>query len=585
MLKHLKIRNFAIIDAVEISFGAGLNILSGETGAGKSIVMDALFLILGGRASSNLVRAGAEEASVEALFDISEDKDLQNLLSDLGFPSEEDDLIVRRLVHSSGKNRIFINGSMANAANLALVTGRLVDLCSQHDQQLLSRPEEQLLWIDRFGNLETQRSAVKALHGVWKEKKENLQSLSSDASQRTQRIDFLRFQIQELGEANLESPTEDVEVEQELKALNNSEALASFAAEAEAALHGGDGGESTPMLDQAGMLLQKARLLSQSDAKLAPLTEHLNSLKLILDEANFFLRGYSQNLSRDEGRLESLNARGALLTKLKRKYGPTLSEVIENSSQFAVELAKLENHESSLADAEAAVAKAKADFDRAALQLSKQRSTAAKEFSASVVRELGELHMERARFEVQLSPLEEPSASGLDGAKLLIAANPGEPLQALNKVASGGELSRIMLAMHNVVSSRGGVGVFLFDEVDAGIGGKTAVVLGAKLRKVAKKNQVICITHLPQVAAFGSTHFRVEKQVTKRQGEERTSTSVVALPKEEDRILEIARMLGGSERDKAALTAAKAMLENAKAAHVKVKASTTSRGKESEASL
>ena len=559
MLKRLRIQNFAIIDEVGVDFGPGLNIISGETGAGKSIIMDALALILGGRASQDLIRAGSEEATVEALFEIDGDSEVHGSLEAQGMGAEDGDLIIRRIVHRSGKNRIFVNGNMANMAALQAVTATLVDLCSQHDQQLLSRADEQLLWVDRFGGLEKERAEVRALHQNWKEKKDALDSLNTDSAQRAQRIDFLRFQIQELEDASLSSVTEDQEIEQELKVLGNAENLFAFAAEAEGVLFGGDASETPPLLDSVGALLNKAKALAASDPKLNAAIENLSSLKLHADELGYFLRSYSQGLSRDEGRLEELNARHALLTKLKRKYGPTLAETMEQFSSLRKELALLENHDSSLEEARASVELSLGRLMKGAEKLSKARAMKAKEFSAAVVKELGDLHMHRARFQATLSRLDEPNSYGIDTVRFEVAANPGEPMGPMTKVASGGELSRIMLAMHNVVSSRGNVGVYLFDEVDTGIGGATAVAVGAKLRKVARHNQVICITHLPQVAAFGESHFHVDKIVESKGREERTVCKVTRLGKDE-RELEIARMLGGHGNSQAALANARAML-------------------------
>lgn len=561
MLKRLRIQNFAIIHEVALELGQGLNIISGETGAGKSILMDALALILGGRASADLIRNGCDEATVEALFEIPAGSDVAGTLEELGLPTEEGDLILRRIVQRSGKNRIFVNGTMANMATLQRVTASLVDLCSQHDQQLLARPEEQLLWVDRFAGLEVERAKVSTLHAAWREKRAELEALGADSAQRAQRIDFLRFQLGELEEAALESPTEDTEIEAELKVLGNAENLFAFAADAEAALFGG-GGEAPPLLDQITILLSRARTLAAADPQLTPALEALDTIKLHGDELGHFLRSYSQRLSRDESRLENLNARHALLTKLRRKYGPSLADVLANREAFRAELARLENHDSSLASAQTALEEAYGSLHSAARKLSGARSRAAKEFGAAVVRELSGLHMDRARFQATITSLKEPNAHGIDAVRFEIAANPGEQMGPLNKVASGGELSRVMLAMHNVVSSRSSVGVFLFDEVDTGIGGAVAVAVGAKLRRVASHNQVLCITHLPQVASFGQTHFRVDKAVEKKGKEERTVCRVVRLTHGE-RELELARMLGGMGNHEAALLNARAMMAKA----------------------
>jgi DNA repair protein RecN (Recombination protein N) len=559
MLRNLRIQNFAIIDEASIDFGDGLNIISGETGAGKSILMDALMLILGGRASTDLIRNGSDEASVEALFEISELPELTKAVEASGIEAS-DDLIVKRIVHRSGKNRIFVNGSMVNISTLQKITASLVDLCSQHDQQLLAKAEEQLLWIDRFGSLEEKRKNVRALFSTWKEKLFALESLSTDSSMRAQRIDFLKFQIQELEEATLSNPNEDLEIQQELKLLESAEDLFEFTAEAESTLLGNESSETPALLDSLGNLSNRIKSLVKLDPKLQPAMELLDQFKIHADEFAIFLRAYSQSLSRDENKLEELNARAALLAKMKKKYGPSLQEAMNNFQAFQEELGRLENHDSSLKEAEAAMRNALEFFRNEASVLSKQRAKVARDFSRQVEKELAELHMSGARFQVEISSLENPTATGMDEVQFQIAANPGESMGPLNKVASGGELSRVMLAMHNVVSSRGNVGVYLFDEVDAGIGGSTAIAVGAKLQSVATNNQVICITHLPQVAVFASHHFHVEKSVKKIDGKERTVARVLPLGKEE-REFELARMLGGSAKDKASLANARAMLD------------------------
>jgi len=559
MLKQLRIQNFAIIDEVSIEFGKGLNIISGETGAGKSILMDALLLILGGRASSELIRKGSEEATVEALFELDDCPQTNALLEEHGL-SQDEELIVRRIVHTNGKNRIFINGNMVNMATLQMITSKLVDLCSQHDQQLLAKPEEQLLWVDRHGSLGDLREKVHSLFLAWKEKKTMLESLTTDASQRSQRIDFLRFQVNEIEEAGLSNEKEDVELEAELKMLDNAESLFGFSQEVEEFLSGSNESDSSS-LSRVAVLLQKSKQLSSIDPQLGEAHEALNQIKLQAEELGFFIRSYSQKVSRDEAKLESLNERLALLAKLKRKYGPSLADTLTSLEKMREELDGLENHESTLERVRGELDSLKEQFEQVAAQISTKRKKSADSFSKSVMKELADLNMEKARFQVSFAVSAQPAPYGNDLVKFEIAANPGETLAPLNKIASGGELSRVMLAIHNVISSQGEIGVYLFDEVDAGIGGKTALSVGAKLKKVAGHNQVVCITHLPQVASFARHHYHVSKSVKKKNGEERTVASVIHLSKDE-RILEIARMLGG-DTDKASVASAKAMIERA----------------------
>ena len=559
MLKFLRIQNFAIIENVEIEFSAGLNILSGETGAGKSIIMDALNLILGGRASAETIRAGASAATVEALFETSGDSAIVEALELAGIAPEGDELIVRRVVQEGGKSRVFINNTMVNIGTLNSITERLVDLCSQGDQRMLSKPEEQLYWLDRFADLEATRGFLKEKFEAWKEKHSQLLGFEANSAERARRIDFLNFQLRELDAASLVSPTEDEEIKAELNILSNSGTLFAFAKEAEAAIYGSEGDDKA-MVDVLGALVTRAESLVKTDPNLAPAYELMKSLKLTLEEAGYFFRDYTSSITVDEGRLEELNGRMSQLSQLKRKYGPALADVVGSRDNFRTELAQLENHDESLQIARAAANEARELFDMEANRMSERRKSASSAFGSAVEKELAELNMERARFTAQVNTLSEPNSSGIDAVDFMIAANPGEPAQPIQKVASGGELSRIMLALHNVLSAKGGVRVYLFDEVDTGISGKTAAIVGGKLRRVAKNSQVICITHLPQVASYADRHIRVEKTVANQGGIERTICTVTHLETAE-RAQELARMLGGmGDLETEALANAEAMI-------------------------
>lgn len=559
MLKYLRIQNFAIIENVEIEFSGGLNILSGETGAGKSIIMDALNLILGGRASADTIRAGTASATVEALFEVSNRSDLTEVLENAGIELEGEELIVRRIIQDSGKSRVFINDTMVNIGTLNAITERLVDLCSQGDQRLLTKTDEQLLWLDRFADLDNIRQALKDKFQVWRKKHQELQGLQASSEDRTRRIDFLRFQLKELESAQLTTSEEENELKNEITILANSETLFAFAKEAETAIYGNDDGEKA-IMDVLGQLVSRSEQLVKTDPNLAPAHELMNSLKLTLEEAGYFFRDYTQTIQVDEQRLEELNQRLSFLSQLKRKYGPSLQDVIQSRDTATQELATLENHDESLQLARAALQDARELYDGEAEHMSQKRALAAKSFGQAIETELADLNMDRARFIASLERSSEPAPTGLDELNFLISANPGEPAQPIQKVASGGELSRIMLALHNVLSTKGGVRVYLFDEVDTGISGKTAAIVGAKLRRVAEKSQVICITHLPQVASYASRHIRVEKHIAIQDGQERTVCQVVPLDGD-DRTLEIARMLGGmSDSESEAIANAEAMI-------------------------
>ncbi len=562
MLKYLRIQNFAIIENVEIEFGSGLNIISGETGAGKSIIMGALNIILGGRAKSDLIRSGTNSASVESLFDVVDRGSIQGVLDNTGIEIEHDELIVRRIIQPNGKSRAFVNDVMVNVGTLNLITERLVDLCGQGDQRLLQRQNEQLLWLDRYAENDPIRNFVKERFQAWKQKLNELKRLEDDSADKERRVDFLRFQLKELEEAKLQQGSEDLEIKGELDILSNSETLLNFAREAESAINGCDDGNKA-ILDVLGALVNRAEELCKTDTNLTPAYELMNSLKITLEEAGYFFRDYMNNIEVDDGRLEGLNHRYNLLTQIKRKYGPSLKEAIESREIFRNEIESFENHDENVQIVTAAVNEARSLFDEEAERLSEKRKVAANTFATEVEKELAELNMERAKFECLLERSEEPSSYGIDKADYLLAANPGEDAAPLHKVASGGELSRIMLALHNVLSSRGGVRVYLFDEVDTGVGGKTAAVVGRKLQRVADNSQVICITHLPQVASFADRHLRVEKSVSMIDGEERTSSNVVQVAGS-DQVLEITRMLGGMEDSSEALANAESMILSAK---------------------
>lgn len=562
MLRCLRIQNFAIIDQVEIEFGDNLNIISGETGAGKSIIMDALSIVLGNRASSEIIRAGAAFTSVEALFEVKSNA-VVRLLNELGIEVENNEIIVRRIIQKNGKNRAFVNDYLVNLSSLQKIVSAMVDLCSQHDQKLLSSKDEQVLWLDRFSDLLELRGSVREKHSAWKDAEEKLNALQASQNERAQRIDFLQFQINEIEEAKITDISEDEEIERELGILNNAEALLSFSNRAEAAILGADE-EGNATADEIGALVAKADDMISKDEKLKPAKEFLSDLKILLDEAGYFFRDYSKTLTLDESRLDDLNARAKQLNDLKRKYGSSLQEVLRSLDKFRTELSELKNHDESLNMAKETLHQMYSALESECGVLTSAREKAAAMLSTAIETELRQLNLERARFKIDMKPLLRPTKNGMDEVTLLFSANPGEPLQDLAKIASGGELSRVMLALHNVLSNRTGVSVYLFDEVDTGIGGKTAMVVGRKLQNVSRNSQVICITHLPQVACFADSHYRVEKSVQKSHGTEKTICSVIRLD-EKLRTFEVARMLGGIDASPQAIANAKDLIEKASA--------------------
>lgn len=559
MLRCLRIQNFAIIESLEVEFGEGLNIISGETGAGKSIIMDALSLALGNRASIEIIRSGANFAAVEALFE-ADNGIVRKELNDLGIDVEGSEIIVRRIIQRSGKSRAFINDMLVNLSTLQKVVSLMVDLCSQHDQKLLSSKEEQIYWLDRYADLTSVRSSVQEKYTLWKKAQEKVNFLQANQNERAQRIDFLNYQINEIEAAHLHDLAEDDQIEKELSVLNNAESLLFFAKKAESIIDGEN--ESNSIADEVGSLLLKIDDLIQKDEKLLPAKALLNDLKIQLDEAGYFFRDYASSINLDEGRLDELNLRAKTLIDLKRKYGSTLQDVYNTLQSLKAELSLLNNHDESMILAKEDLHKMEDDLLRECELLTRERAKAASLLSKSIENELQELNLDKARLQIDINTLAAPTRNGRDEIRIMFAANPGEPLGELSKIASGGELSRIMLALHNVLSVKGGISVYLFDEVDTGIGGKTAMVVGKKLKGVASRNQVICITHLPQVACYASTHFRVEKSIQRTNKGEKTICTVIRLD-EKLRTFEVARMLGGIDASPQAIANAKDLIQKA----------------------
>jgi DNA repair protein RecN (Recombination protein N) len=536
MLLTLSITNFAIIDRLEIEFGPGFNVLTGETGAGKSIVMDALGLLLGDRATPELIRAGCEEATVEALFDLVGHTELQAVITAAGFPAG-DDLVLRRIVSRGGRSRAYINGSMATLAQLQPVAEQLVSVCGQHEHQALLGRDAHLPLVDRFGGHLSLLDAYRECYAAWREVSERLVRLAVAERERVQRLDLLRYQAQEISAAQ-PHPGEDEELAAERLLLQNAERLAAAANGGYETLYAADGA----VCERLGRLAGELEGLAGIDPVLGQSAEALRQALYILEDAAAQLRSHPGRISFEPGRQEDVEARLALLTTLKRKYGGSLAEVLAYQESITGELHDLERAEETRAALEAERDRHYASLLDAGTRLGAARQAAGSRLGEAMQRELTDLAMAGARFELQLTPLSEPGASGLERGEFLLAPNLGEALLPLARVASGGELSRILLALKRVAPEQEQVPTLIFDEVDAGIGGTTATAVGAKLRAVSRSAQVLCVTHLPQVAAGADRHFLV----VKREQGGRTVTTVERLDSEAQ-VLEMARMLGGAQ--------------------------------------
>jgi len=564
MLKELSIRNFAIIDDLSIRFEAGLSVLTGETGAGKSIIINAVNLILGSRASTDMIRTGAEAAELEALFDIGPDSAAGRAAAEMGYDLSEG-LLVRRVLSPSEGNRVYVNGRLATLQVLSAVTENLASISGQHAHQGLLKEEQHLIILDQFAGLMPQRAAVAALYHEILPQLKRLKELTARQARQAELNELLKFQCQEIEAAGIHEG-EDRELEQERLRLKNAGALYEAVNAGIDGLYSGSG-SAVERLAEVRRSLEK---MGRIDPSLAPSSEACAEVIYRVEDVVERLRAYLKSVEINEGRLEAVEARLDQLNRLKRKYGGSLEAVLEKRAQSAAELAAIENIGADIAAAEARLAEWHARISKQAGLLSKKRKEAAKRFMAQVAAELATLKMDGTEFGVQLTaPPADPqidahlmvnacavSESGIDRAVFTIAPNVGEALKPLAAIASGGELSRVVLALKSILAHTESIATIVFDEVDAGIGGAVAEVVGRKLADLARHHQVICITHLPQIAKFGSRHFRISKQVAGG----RTRTAITPLSADE-RTSEIARMLGGEKITRVTLEHAKELLK------------------------
>ena len=540
MLAELTIRNFAIIDALNVSFSAGLNILTGETGAGKSIIMGAVSLLLGDRASIDMIRSAEDTATVEALFHLQDGDGLRDKLAAWGMGGNEE-LLVRRIISRSGKNRVYINGNIANLAMLAELGESLINICGQHEHQLLLKEENHIDILDAFGENMGLRGDYEALYGRFQSLKEQRRSLEALNRRREEREDFLRFQIREIEEAELLSG-EDIILAEEKAVLMNVQKLMERAAAAHDILYG----RERSILEELKSVIAAIGDIKKIDSRLKIKEPDLEDSYYRLEDAAYVLRDYAGELSFDGGRLEHIEDRIELIHKLKRKHGPTLAEVIKKKMDLEEELKGIVSIGDALEKIDLTMKDVYKDMEKKARDLSEARHAAARRLKKDIEREIHALRMKAAIFEVVFKEQDKSGDSftpkGMDRIEFHLSANPGEIPKPLQRVASGGELSRVILAMKHVLARTGSVGTMVFDEVDSGIGGATAEIVGKKIKDVAGRHQVLCITHLPQIACFGDRHYLVTKAIAG----DRTLTTVRVLS-DEERIEEITRMLSGLE--------------------------------------
>jgi len=563
MLQELSIRNFAIIDDLTIRFGDGLSILSGETGAGKSVIINAVNLLLGSRATSRLIRTGAEAAELEALFHIQTDGKAAEIMRDQGFDTDEG-LLIRRIIARHGRHRIYINGRMATMQVLNRITRNLASISGQHANQLLLNEERHLLILDQFGGLTDRRHQLFECYHQLAPLVKQLQRHIKSKQKRIERVELLEFQKQEIRDTALR-PGEDAALEQERTLLKNGERLYQAVHQSIETLYSAQGA----VVEQLGEVEKQLSRVVRIDPQLAAYAENVTDAVLRIEDLSGDLRTHLQTIRIDEQRLNEIEERLYQLQKLKKKYGDTVEAILARLGAIEDELGRIENSDVEIATLKTQIAAVSTDLSTQAYNLSAKRHKTARKLSAKVEKELASLKMEKTRFEAAIEPLparDDADAcfvidghliteTGMDSVAFMIAPNVGEALKPLTAIVSGGELSRVVLALKAILAATDAVGTVIFDEVDAGIGGGVAEVLGQKLAALARHHQVVCITHLPQIAKFGDHHFRIAKQVANG----RTRTTIEPVNAEE-RIREIARMLGGVTITPTAIEHAREML-------------------------
>ena len=539
MLTELRIVNFALLEELSLRFELGFTVLTGETGAGKSLLIDAIALLVGGRASADQIRFGAEEASLEAAFHLPDRHSLQARLRDQGILGPADsELIVRRVIARSGRNRVYLNGTMSSLHALEELGGTLVDLHGQHDQQSLLAAAMQRSVVDAFGNLQERCAVYQQGYQAWKRACEERDQLIRESEHRTQREELLRFQCTELDDAALREG-EDEELQNERRRLSSSQQIGALAAEAMERVNADGQG----ILAQLALTERALGQLLQIDSTVGELARLTVEAKVVLKEMAGQLRDYAERVEADPSRLAAIEDRLAVIQKLKKKFGGSLAEVLEAHRKIKDELERLQGSDEQLSALQQRIIGQQAELGQLAKQLSLKRVEAAKRMAKVVRQELEALKMGQTIFEIHVtSDTGEPGfgPDGIDQVEFRLSTNAGEPAKPLSKVASGGELSRVMLALKSVLAERDHVPVLIFDEIDTGVGGAVAAAIGKRLRALGRYHQVFCITHLPQVAAQGEHHLCVEKA----QEGNRTVTTVRALNGQK-RENEIARMLGG----------------------------------------
>lgn len=555
MLRSLSIKNIALIDQVQVNFSEGLNILTGETGAGKSIIIDSINTILGSRVSKDLIRTGQDSAVVETLFDLEDTKTLE-LFKERGFVEDDTQIVVSREFNLQGKNICRINGRLVNVSMLKELGQSLIDLHGQHDNQSLLNAGVHIDLLDSFGGDKGSQlhKGYFEIYNKVKEIKNKVEELGGDSRERERKRDLLKFQLEEIESLNLKIG-EDKELEEQKTIMSNAEKMILSVEESYNILY--EGGRGQSILDGLNLVLKELENIKRFDFKVSSYIEKVQSIYYSTEDIVHDIRDYKATLEFDPRELENIEERLDNIFKLKRKYGQSIEEILAYRDEVEKELLELEGSQDKLDGYNKELEELNILMREKAEDLSKLRKSAAVELEKRIVVELDDLEMKRVRFKVQFEQGEYTS-KGIDKIEFLISPNAGEELKPLLKIASGGEMSRIMLAIKTILADVDEIHTLIFDEVDSGVSGKVAQMVGQKLSHIAKNHQVLCITHLPQIAAMSDSHYLIEKSI---EGE-KTNTNIRHLDFEGKK-QEIARILGGVKITQTTLLHAQEMIEDA----------------------
>jgi DNA repair protein RecN (Recombination protein N) len=556
MLSFLKIKNIALIDELNLEFSTGLNLLTGETGSGKSIIVDSLSALTGERISSDLIKSGETEARIEGLFSINSNKELQEICDESGVEID-DEIIVRRELSATGKNRIFVNNQLVTQNFLRKIGTHLVDIHGQGEQATLFNQQTHLEILDEYAEIENLREKATDNFRHFSAIQNELKSLHSDEAQKLQLLDVLQFQVKEISKANLQ-PVEDEQLEEEKRRLNNSEKLSKLSDESYDLLYEAESATLTTL----EKIVRRVRELSEFETSFQDYLESLDATEALLEDLAFAIRDFRGSLDFSPERLDEIENRLAEISRLKRKYGGSIESVSAHLKESEERLSRIEDASLTERELQKKLEKAKQSYLKVALDLHDKRVKSAKKFEKNVEENLKAVSLEKARFEVRIIADETDdksfTAKGLDYVEFYFSANVGESVKPIAKVASGGETSRLMLILNTTTNLTTGGKTMVFDEVDAGIGGRVAEAVGLKLKELSKNQQVLCVTHQPQVASFATHHFVVSKETVGN----KTKVFIKELD-ENSRIEEIARMLAGEKITESARNHAKEMIKTA----------------------